>query len=132
MAVYVGRTASSSPGRVSSSPRSSAASSAGTTSSRSRGKPAVREAERELCGALAADDDPAGALQEWLEVDVPDPGHVAPVGDPVVQRDDQRRWRGSVVERPDRLVRARRVLDEEQEDALVADHEALEAAERAA
>src|SRR5207248_8247628 len=40
----------------------------------------VREAQGELRGALAGDDDSVETVEERLEVDIPDPRHVAPVG----------------------------------------------------
>ena len=81
--------------------------------------PAVREAEPELGGALAADDHPLEALGKRLEVDVPDPGHVAPVGDAVVQRDHGHRRSARFEQRPHGLVRPGRVLDQEHEQRLV-------------
>ena len=48
--------------------------------------PAVLEPERKLCGTIARCDDPPQARYERLDVDVPDPGDVTAVGDPVVQR----------------------------------------------
>ena len=68
--------------------------------------------------------------EQRLEVDVPDPGDVAAVGDLVVERDDEDARRAAVDERADGLVRAGRVLDQEQEELLVADCDALEAPER--
>ena len=81
IAVYVGSTASSPPGGVSSSPRSSARSRSGTTSIRSGVEAAVLEAQRQLLRALAGRDESLERAEQRLEVDVPDPGDVAAVGD---------------------------------------------------
>ena len=88
-------------------------------SSRSLGEPAVRHPQSELGRALARDDDQAGALEKWLEVDVPDPRDVLPVGDRVVERDDED-GRHTRFERSHHLVRPRRVLDQEEDDGLPA------------
>ena len=69
-------------------------------------------------------------MHKRLEVDVPDPRHVASVGDRVVERDHSDARRGAFDERSDRLVRAGRVLDQEHEQAPVADRDPLEAPER--
>ena len=130
IAVYVGRTTSSPPVGVSSSPRSSAAARSGCTSIASSFEPAVAEAQRKLRGATAARDERLEPGQQRLEVDVPDPRHVAPVGDLVVERGDEHALRAAVDERANRLVRAGRVLDQEQKDPLVADLDPLEPPER--
>jgi hypothetical protein len=72
------------------------------------------------------------ARQQRLEVDVPDPGDVAAVGDLVVQRDDDEVRGAAVDERPDDLVRPGRVLDQEQQQLLALHGDPLEAAERRA
>ena len=131
MAVYVGRTTSSPPSGVSSSPRSSARSSSGTTSIASGGKPAVLAAQSHLRRPLARDDDPVEPREERLPVDVPDPGDVPAVGDPVVQRHHGELRRAAGDERPNRLVRPGGVLDEQHEQAAPADRDALEAPEGA-
>ena len=95
-------------------------------------EPAVREAERELGGAAAGRDEPLEPGEQRLEVDVPDPRDVASVGDRVVQRDHATRRRTAVDERAHGLVRAGRVLDQQQQEPLAADGDALEAAERGA
>ena len=72
----------------------------------------------------------SSAGQERLEVDVPDPGDVLPVGDRVVQRDHRVPRRAGREERAHHLVRAGRVLDQQDEERAVADADALRAAER--
>ena len=52
---------------------------------------------------------------ERLEVDVPDPRHVAAVGDPVVEGDQQRHRRRVGAQRSEHLVGAGRVLDQQQD-----------------
>ena len=117
IAVYVGRTVSSPPAGVSSSPRSRAASSDGHDLDPVAVEAAVREPQRQLGRARAGGDEPVEAGEQRLEVDVPDPRDVATVGDGVVQRDHRDARRRAVDERPDRLVRARRVLDQEHQRA---------------
>ena len=70
-------------------------------------------------------------LEQRLEVDVPDPRHVLPVGDRVVERDDEHGGDAGL-ERAHDLVRPRRVLDQEEHDGLAARPDALEAAESGA
>ncbi len=55
----------------------------------------------------------AHAPGEQLEVGVPDPGHVAPVGDVVVEHAEQVVLAGLERERAQHLVGAGRVLDEQ-------------------
>ena len=57
---------------------------------------AVLEAQRELGRAVAGGDEPVEPGEQRLEVDVPDPGDVPPVGDRVVQA---RRRRGAAARR---------------------------------
>ena len=66
--------------------------------------------------------------EERLEVDVPDPRHVLPVRDGVVQRDHEYR-RHARLERPQRLVRPGGILDQENDDRLLPLSDALEAPE---
>ena len=118
--MYVGSTTSSPPSGVSASPRSIAASSDGLDDDARLVEAAVLEAERKLGGALAGDDDRLEPVEQRLEVDVPDPRHVAAVGDRVVQRDDGDAGWAAVDERADDLVRAGRILDQEQQELLAA------------
>ena len=126
----MGRTTSSPPAGVSSRPRSRAVAEIRLHLDRVLVEPAVAEAQRELGGAATARDDRLEPGQERLEVDVPDPRHVAAVRDLVVQRGDEHARRAAVDERPNRLVRAGGVLDQEQKDPLVADLDPLEPPER--
>src|SRR5207247_5462080 len=77
----------------------------------------------------AAPDQPPEPAEQRVEVDVPDPGHVTAVGDAVVERDEEDRRRPRVDQRPDDLVGAGRVLDQEEQQALAADVDPLETAE---
>ena len=86
--------------------------------------------KRELRGPPAAGHECPEGGEERLEVDVPDPGDVASVGDLVVEGDDERLRRAAVDERANRFVCARGILDQEQEDSLVPDGDAFEPAER--
>jgi hypothetical protein len=86
----------------------------------------VLEAQRELRGALAGRDQPLEPAEQRLEVDVPDPRDVAAVCDLVVERDQQQRGRARRHERADDLVRAGRVLDQQNEQRTVADRDPLE------
>ena len=95
------------------------------------GEAAVDEPQTELGCALAGRDHPVDMGEERLEVDVPDPRHVPAVGDRVVQRDDERR-RDTRLERPQCLVRAGGILDEEHNEVLRPGGDALEAPERGA
>ena len=74
----------------------------------------------------------SGPAEQRLEVDVPDPRDVLPVGDRVVERDDSDGGRAALEQRPHGLVRAGGVLDQEDQQLLVADRDPLEAAERGA
>ncbi len=74
-------------------------------------------------------DRPVEPFEQRLEVDVPDPRHVAAVGDRVVQRDDGDARRAAVDERAHDLVRAGRILDQEEQQLLAVDRDALEPAE---
>src|SRR4029450_10931787 len=58
-----------------------------------------------------------------------DPGDVPAVADRVFQSDHGEPWATAFDERANRLVRAGRVLDQEQQDAPVADRDALESPE---
>ena len=69
--------------------RSSERSIASSTSIASGGDARVLEPHRHLGGPRAGADDAADAAGEQLEVGVPDPGDVAAVGDPVVERDPE-------------------------------------------
>ena len=128
IAVYVGRTTSSSPAGVSSSPRSRAVSRSGTTSIRSR---RARRRRNEARARLPVAGAPrrVEAVEQRLEIDVPDPRDVASVGDRVVERDDGEAWGRAVEQRPHRLVRPGWVLDQEHQQAPVAGLDAFEAAE---
>ena len=125
--MYVGRTTSSPPGRRQ---REAAVERrverSGTTSIRSRVEAAVGEPQGELGRARAGRDQPVEPGEQRLEVDVPDPRDVTAVGDRVVQRDHRHARSGAVDERPDRLVRARRVLDQQHQQPPVADRDPLE------
>ena len=124
----MGRTTSSPPGAVSSSPRSSARPSDGLHVERSPAA-AVDATYAELGGPVAGGDQPLGAAEQRLEVDVPDPRDVLAVRDRVVQRDEQQRGRAALQQRVDDLVRTGGVLDQQHEHRLVARRDALEAAE---
>ena len=132
IAVYVGSTTSSPPSGVSASPRSSAALERRLDDDARLVEAAVLEAERELGRALAGGDDRLEPVEQRLEVDVPDPRHVTAVGDRVVQRDDGDARRAAVDERAHDLVRAGRILDQEEQELLAVDRDALEPAERGA
>jgi len=66
-------------------------------------------------GAVAGHHDLREPREERFEVDVPDPRDVLAVGGRVVQRDDREPRSAPGNQRADRLVRARRVLDQEHE-----------------
>ena len=87
IAVYVGRTTSSSAGPDSASPRSSAAREVGHDLDPLRREARVLAAQRELGGAVSRRDDALEPVEQRLEVDVPDPRDVLAVGDRVVERD---------------------------------------------
>ena len=129
MAVYVGRTASSPPAGVSSSPRSSASSGRGHDFDLLRGKAAVAEAQASSAARSPEATSRSSRVEQRFEIDVPDPGNVPPVGDPVVQRDEEYGGDPRVDERPHDFVRAGGVLDQEDEDVSVAQRDPLEAAE---
>src|SRR3954471_10583211 len=93
---------------------------------------AVLESERELGGTAARRHDPVDAAEQRLEVDVPDPRDVAAVCDRVVQRDDGNARRTTLDERAHGFVRARGILDQQQEQLLAVDRDALEPAESGA
>ena len=73
--------------------------------------------------------DPAA---QQLEVGVPDPGHVAAVGDVVVQREPEVERALLERQRAQHLVRAGGVLDEQDRDVAPVDRDRLHAAEGAA
>ena len=89
MAVYVGRTTSSPPGRVPSTPYASASARSGRSVIFAGSSPPYLKRKRQLLGARAAHDELLEGADQRLEVDVPDPRDVAPVRDLVVQRDEQ-------------------------------------------
>ena len=93
---------------------------------------AVLGTQSELGGPITGRDQPLQAVEERLEVHVPDPGHVAAVGDRIVQGDDGQTRRAAGDQRPDRLIGSGRVLDQKHEEPLVTDLDALEAAESGA
>ena len=74
--------------------------------------------------------DPPDAAGEQLEVGVPDPGDVAAVGDPVVQREPEVDLAVLERQRAQHLVRAGRVLHQQDRDGAPADRDRLDAAER--
>ena len=80
----------------------------------------VLQPQRHLRRPGAGADDPAHRPREQLEVGVPDPGDVAAVGDPVVERDPEvdraARSLGLQPQRPQHLVGAGRVLDQQDRD----------------
>ena len=119
------------PASTSPSPRSSAALERRERPRGARRQAAVRHAQAELGRAVARRDHEPGVLEQRLEVDVPDPRHVLPVGDRVVQGDDEHGGDADL-ERAHDLVRARRVLDQEEDDRLPAGRNPLEAPERGA
>ena len=132
IAVYVGRTTSSPPPGVSSSPRSSARVELRHDLDRLCRKAAVLAAQSHLGGPLPCHDDPVEPGEERLPVHVPDPRDVPPVGDRVVQRDHREPRRAAGDERSHRLVRPGRVLHQQHEQPLVPDLDALEAPESGA
>ena len=69
---------------------------------------------------------------QHLEVGVPDPGDVAAVGDPVVQRHPEVELAVLERQRAQHLVRAGRVLDQQDRDVGGRHRDRLDAAERAA
>ena len=89
------------------------------------------EPDAELGRPVARCDDATDVGEEGLEVDVPDPRDVLPVGDRVVERDDEHRWDAGL-ERSQRLVGGGGVLDQEDDDRLRAGWDPLEAPERRA
>ena len=93
---------------------------------------AVLETQSKLGRPLARGDNRLEPCEQRLEVDVPDPRHVAAVGDRIVQRDDGNAGRAAVEERADDFVGTGGVLDQEQEQPLAVDGNAFEAAERGA
>ncbi len=102
----------------------------GTTSSRSGATPAYFKRRASSSARVPEHIDARGVRGERLEVRVPDPRDVAPVGDPVVQHDPHvealavgRR------EGAEDLVRARGILHEQDREAAVADSDLLGAAE---
>ena len=94
--------------------------------------PRVLQPQRHLLGARAAAGDAPHAAREHLEVGVPDPGDVAAVGDPVVERDPQVELPVLERERAQHLVRAGRVLDQQDRDLAAVHGDRLHAPERAA
>ena len=118
------------PTRRRASASSSAAASPRTTWSRSAGTPAYFRRSGELGGARAGAGDAPDAPGEQLEVGVPHPRDVAPVGGPVVEDRQQVELAGLERERAQDLVRAGRVLDQQDRELDVADREPLGATER--
>ena len=92
----------------------------------------VLEPQRHLLGARARRTRRAAPGREHLEVGVPDPGDVAPVGDPVVQRDPEVELAVLEHQRAQHLVGARRVLHEQDRQLAPAHRESLHAPEGAA
>src|SRR5262249_1911126 len=84
------------------------------------GETAVLRAPCKPPGARRGGAEPLEPVEERLEVDIPDPRDVATVGDLVVEPDDEPGRRAPVDERPDRLVRPRRVLDQQHQQPTVA------------
>ena len=94
-------------------------------------EPRVLETKRELRGPVARHDHPLEPVEERLEVHVPDPRRVFPVGDRVVQRDHGQLGGRARNKRPHGLVGAGRILDQEHQQGTAAAHlDPLEAAER--
>ena len=93
----------------------------------------VLEPQRHLRRPRAGAGDAADGSGQQLEVGVPDPGDVAPVGDPVVEGDPEVEAAAVRLEpqRPQDLVGAGRVLDQQDRDRLLADRDRLDPAERA-
>ena len=118
------------PTRRAASASSSAGASAGVTCSRSVGHAGVLQAHGELGGARAGAGDPADSAGEHLEVGVPHPGDVAPVGRAVVEDRQQVELLVLEHERAQDLVRAGRVLDQQHLELDVADRDPLGPAER--
>src|SRR5262249_61859420 len=67
---------------------------------------AVGETQGKLRGPAAGDDHSVERGEEWLEVDVPDPGDVAAVRDLVVERHDREGRGAAGAEPPPALRRA--------------------------
>src|SRR5205807_3172336 len=95
------------------------------------GHPRVLEPQREVVGATPRGDDvgPVGRAGQPLEVDVPEPGDVAAVGDQVVDRDEVVVGRPQLVGGAQHDVEARGVLGEEQAQLAVVQPQPLHAAE---
>ena len=96
---------------------------------RSRGRPPYAKRSASSAARVARRDERLERGDERLEVDVPDPRDVAAVGDLVVERDHGDARRSAVDERAHDLVGAGRVLDQQHQQAAVADRDPLEAAE---
>ena len=90
----------------------------------------VLEPQREVARAQAGDRGVLDARREGLEVRVPDPGHVARVGIPIVERAEDAWPAVRLEERADRGVEARGVLDQEQPQPAPLRFHDLEPAER--
>ncbi len=116
-----------------SSARSSESAIPATTSIRSTGQPAYLSRSAISAARVPAQVIVPGALGQQLEVGVPDPGDVAAVGDPVVEREPEvERPAGALGllrERAQDLVRPRRVLDQQDRERALADRDRLDPAE---
>ena len=130
--MYVGRTTSSSVRARQREPALEPGAQVGQHVDPLGRKAGVLAAQGELGGAVPRRDDALEAVEQRLEVDVPDPRDVLAVGDRVVERDHGDARRTALDERPDRLVRAGRVLDQQHQQPPLADRDPLEAAERGA
>ena len=82
------------------------------------GNPRVLQPQPESAARVPAQVDVADAPLERLEVGVPHPRDVAPVGDVVVEDREEVVLAGLQGERPQDLVRARRVLDQEDRELV--------------
>ena len=103
--------------------------SSGSTTSRASSTPGVLEAQRHLGRARPAAHDAPQPAGEDLEVRVPDPGDVAPVGDVVVEDGKDIMFAVLQRERAQHLVGARGVLDQQQQQVAAGELDGLGAAE---
>ena len=92
----------------------------------------VFEAQRQLGRALAGDRQRRAVRRLRLPVGVPDPRHVGPVGDPIVERDQQVVPLAGPLQRAQRLIHAGGILAEQDAHAAAVDGQLLLPAEGSA
>jgi hypothetical protein len=130
IAVYVGSANSRAPSPAPPSAASSAGGQLGLDVQPVLGHPRVLQAQGHLGRPRARADRAADLGREELEVGVPDPRHVAPVGDLVVEDGQDVVLARLERERPQHLVGARGILDEHDRHVAARDPDGLRAAER--